>query len=80
MKRLTIALAVGSLFAVPARAQDGSLEVKLSGQVNRAVMHVKDGINSDLFHVDGDNSSTRFRFTGTQTLSASTKAGVVFEV
>lgn len=80
MKRLAIALAVGGVFAVPAQAQDGSLEVKLSGQVNRAVMHVKDGTNSDLFHVDGDNSSTRFRFTGTQALSPSTKAGVIFEV
>lgn len=80
MKRTAIALAIGGLFATPAVADNGSLEVKLSGQVNRAVMHVKDGIDSDLFHVDNDNSSTRLRFTGTQSIDASTKAGIVFEV
>lgn len=80
MKRLAIALAVGGVFAAPAHAQDGGLEIKLSGQVNRALMHVDDGLDSDLFNVDNDNSSTRFRFTGTQSLSPTTKAGVVFEV
>lgn len=80
MKRTAIALAVGGLFATPAVADTGALEIKLSGQVNRAVMHVKDGIDSDLFHVDNDNSSTRFRFTGTQAINAGTRAGIVFEV
>jgi hypothetical protein len=80
MKRQLIALAAAGVFAVPAHAQDGSLEIKLSGQVNRAVMQVKDGFDSDLFHVDTDSSSTRFRFTGTQALSPMTRAGVVFEV
>src|SRR5574341_1602722 len=80
MKRQAIALAVGSVFALPAFADTNSLEIKLSGQVNRAVMHVDDGIQGDLFHVDNDNSSTRFRFTGTQTLSPTAKAGLVFEV
>jgi predicted porin len=81
MKRNAIALAAGSLFALPVAAADtNSLEIKLSGQVNRAVLQVKDGINSDLFNVDNDNSGTRFRFTGTQTISPGTKAGVVFEV
>jgi len=81
MKRTAIAIAIGGVFALPAAAADtGALEVKLSGQVNRAVMHVKDGIDSALFHVDNDNSSTRFRFTGTQSISPNAKAGVVFEV
>lgn len=80
MKRTAIALALGGLFATPAVADTGSLEIKLSGQVNRAVMHVNDGIDSDLFNVDNDNSSTRFRFTGVQSINATTKAGIVFEV
>lgn len=80
MIRKAIALAIGGAFAMPAFADTGSLEIKLSGQVNRAVMHVKDGIDSELFHVDNDNSSTRFRFTGTQTVSPTAKAGIVFEV
>ena len=66
------------LGAAGASAQ--SLQVELSGQVNRAVMHADDGIDSDVFNVDNDNSSTRFRFKGTQSINATTKAGVVFEV
>lgn len=66
-------------FGAAAQAQQ-PLQVELSGQVNRAIMHADDGIDSDLFNVDNDNSSTRFRFTGSQGITANTKAGVVFEV
>jgi len=66
-------------FGAAAQAQQ-PLQVELSGQVNRAIMHADDGIDSDLFNVDNDNSGTRFRFKGTQSINANTKAGVVFEV
>ena len=39
--------------------------LKLSGQVSRAVMYVDDGNESEVFHVDGDNTSTRWRLQGT---------------
>ena len=38
------------------------IEVRLSGQINRAVMHVDDGAEKEWFNVDNGNSSTRFRF------------------
>ena len=36
-----------------------AVEVKLSGQINRAIMWANNGNESELFHVDNDNSSTR---------------------
>ncbi|HEX5092109.1 MAG TPA: porin [Burkholderiales bacterium] len=80
MKWQTMAIAVGSAFVLPAYAEGSGLEVKLSGQINRAVMHVDDGVDSRYFHVDNDNSSTRLRFTGTKPLTPTAKAGVVLEV
>ena len=76
-KRLLVAASL-ALTAVSAQAQ--GIEVKLSGQVNRGVMFVDDGVQSDAFHVDNDNSSTRLRFTGTGEVSPGLKAGLVFEV
>ncbi|MFK5925090.1 MAG: porin [Desulfuromusa sp.] len=61
---------VGSAYAVT---------VKLSGQVNRAVMWADNGNDSELFHVDNDNSSTRFRLTGMEEFSKNFKVGVVWE-
>ena len=56
-----------------------AVEVKLSGQINRAVMWADDGNESEFFHVDNDNSSTRFRFKGSQEVTPSVEVGVVWE-
>jgi len=56
-----------------------AVEVKLSGQVNRAVMWADNGNDSEVFNVDNDNSSTRFRFTGSEEVNDSVKVGVVWE-
>jgi hypothetical protein len=56
-----------------------ALEVKLSGQVNRAVMRADNGNDSEVFHVDNDNSSTRFRLTGSEQVNDLVKIGVVWE-
>ena len=40
-----------ALAASAASAQAQGIEVKLSGQVNRGVMFVDDGLQSDSFHV-----------------------------
>jgi porin-like protein len=69
-----------ALAACAASAQAQGIEVKLSGQVNRGVMFVDDGLRSEAFHVDNDNSSTRFRFQGTGEVSPGLKAGLIFEV
>ena len=78
MKKSALWFATAAAFAGAVQAQ--GLEVKLSGQVNRAVMFADDGVQSDSFHVDNDNSSTRFRFAGTGEVSPGLKAGLIFEV
>lgn len=54
---------VESAAAPPKTVESGQEKVSLSlsGQVNRAALYVADGENNELFHVDNDNSSTRFR-------------------
>jgi hypothetical protein len=62
-----------------ANAQAQGLEVKLSGQVNRAIMHADDGVESEQFFVDNDNSGTRFRITATAPIRPGLTAGAIFE-
>lgn len=40
------------------------VRVTFSGQINRALNYVDDGIDSDLYQVDNENASSRFRFLG----------------
>ena len=56
-----------------------AVEVKLSGQINRAIMWADNGNNDELFHVDNDNSSTRFRLVGSERLNDYLDVGVVWE-
>ena len=63
----------------PAHAQAKGLEVTLSGQVNRAIMNVDDGIKSNMFFVDNDNSGTRFRLAATAEVMPGLTAGAIFE-
>lgn len=74
-----LAAATLAASAASVQAQQG-IEVKLSGQVNRAVMLADDGHDSESFFVDNDNSSTRLRFSGTGNLTPGLKAGVILEV
>ena len=76
--RIVIAAALAAS-AAAVHAQE-KLEVKLSGQVNRAVMFADDGHDSDSFFVDNDNSSTRLRFSGTGNLTPGLRAGAILEV
>ena len=66
IKILPAAAVGGAILALggQVRAQSQELEVKLSGQINRSIMHADDGVQSGVFHVDNENSSTRFRLTG----------------
>jgi len=56
------------------------IELKLSGQVNRGLLVTDDGDSTEEFFVDNDNSSTRFRFTGSGDINPDTRMGVNFEV
>src|SRR3546814_11162260 len=64
-----VALATAA-FAAPAAAQDANVvrssygdkvQVKITGQINRAVTFVDDGTDTNVNHVDNDISSSRFR-------------------
>lgn len=73
--------AVAAALAVPSfvYAQAQGLEVRLSGQVNRALMNVDDGHKSNAFFVDNGISGTRFRISATAPVSPGLRAGAVFE-
>lgn len=45
--------------AMEVKSSNDKISVNLYGQINRAIMHADDGKESNTFHVDNDNSSTR---------------------
>ena len=55
------------------------VEVKLYGQVNRALMYGDNGNDSELFHVDNDNSSTRLGLNGKAKINDNFSTGIKFE-
>jgi hypothetical protein len=57
-----------------------AVDFGISGQINRAMMYVDDGSTGKWFFVDNENSSTRFRFTGSNDFENSWKVGIVWEV
>lgn len=69
-----VLLVLLALTLTPAAA----VEVKLSGQIDRAIMWADNGNDTDILHVDNTNSSTRFRFVGEQAFDTVT-VGVVWE-
>jgi porin-like protein len=55
-----------------------AVEAKLSGQVNQLIMWADNGVDDDIFIGDNENSSTRFRFTGSEKFNGVT-AGIRIE-
>jgi predicted porin len=72
----TLTMAITILLILPA-AQ--ALDFKVSGQVNRAVLWGDNGNNDDVKFVDNENSSTRFRFTGSNEFDENWKVGFKWE-
>jgi hypothetical protein len=73
----TLTMAIIILLILPA-AQ--AVDFKISGQVNRAVLWGDNGNDDDVKFVDNDNSSTRFRFTGSNDFDEVWQVGIVWEV
>ncbi len=69
-------LLAGFVSIAPAHAVD----VKMYGQVNKALMGYDDGANTDFAVVDNDNSSTRFGLKGEQKLDNGLTASVLIEM
>ncbi len=72
---LALAAAVVAI-AAPAYAVDFTI----SGQVNRAALYADDGTSAKWFFVDNVNSSTRFRFRGSNEFEKGWKVGFLWEV
>ena len=68
-----LAVAAAVFIISPAYAVD----FKISGQINRAALYADDGDTAKWFFVDNDNSSTRFRFTGSNDFENDWKVGIV---
>ena len=75
--RLALLLtAIATMIGAPASAVDFSI----SGHINRAALYADDGETAKWFFVDNDNSSTRFRFRGSNEFENGWKAGILWEV
>ena len=46
-----------------------TMNFKISGQINRAVQHADNGLNTEIRHVTNTNSQNKLRFSGTGKLS-----------
>jgi Gram-negative porin len=64
----------------PVAAGTNNVSLSLSGQVNRALLYIYDGEQSDLFNVDSEVSSTRFRIVGDYQSHAEFSIGAIIEV
>jgi hypothetical protein len=71
---------VGAGGTAQAQAPAQGIEVRLSGQINRALLYADDGAQDDWFNVDNSNSSTRVRLTAEGPAGRGLRAGILFEV
>ena len=76
MNRKLLATAVVGAIA-PMAAQ--ALDVSVSGHVNRAIRFADNGVDSDVQHIDGSASKSRFRFTAEGEVMAGLTAGAHIE-
>lgn len=72
-----LAIALTTLLILPSAH---ALDFKISGQLNRAVLWGDNGNDDDIKFVDNDNSSTRFRFTGSNEFDSNWTVGFKWEV
>ena len=78
MNKTLLSVAIAGAMALPTAAQ--AVKYKLSGQVNRAVVFMDDGVDSDVRHMDNTASGTRFRLRGSEDLGSGMKAGFYWEL
>jgi len=74
---LNATLATAALILLPASVQ--AVEVTVSGQVNRLIMNVDNGVESGVVHADNSVSGTRWRFAGEGDLDNGMTAGLLYE-
>lgn len=59
---------------------NSGIKLTFSGQVNRGVLLSDDGVDTETFFVDNDNSSTRFRIIAEGDINAGLRAGLNIEI
>ena len=70
---------VAELEATSVRSGNRKVKVKLSGQINTAVMFWDNGDTEDVYVIDNDESSSRVRVDAVGTISPGITAGMVLE-
>ena len=78
MNKKVLTIAVASTMATPMTAH--AIKWNMSGQVNRAVSVIDDGVQSDIRSTDNDTSNTRFRMSGSEDLGHGMKIGAYWEL
>jgi hypothetical protein len=73
---ILVLIAAAMLAVSPANAVDFAI----SGQIDRAALYADDGHTAKWFFVDNDNSSTRFRFSGSNDFDQGLSVGILWEV
>ncbi len=71
-------LAGSALVLLPCAAQ-AAVEVGVSGQVNRLIMHIDNGVEKGTVHADNTVSGTRWRFDGRGDVGRGMTAGLLYE-
>lgn len=71
---------VAGASALEVKTGNDKVDVRLYGQINRAVMYADDGNEQKVFHVDNDNSSTRLGLKPKVSVNDSLTVGGKFEV
>ncbi|MGH1352690.1 MAG: porin [Methyloligellaceae bacterium] len=71
---------VAELEATTARKGNRKVSLRVSGQVNKAIMHWDDSVESDTYVVDNISSASRFRFDGNAKIRPGWSAGYVVEL
>jgi hypothetical protein len=74
---LKSALAGTALLLLPAVAQ--AVDFSISGQVNRLIMNVDNGVESGVVHADNSLSGTRWRIEGMGEVGTDMTAGLIYE-
>src|SRR5680860_130474 len=70
---------VAELEATTVRKGNRKVSVKLSGQINRQILWWDDGVDNDIFLTDGGFTHSRWRITGSATISPGRTAGFRYE-
>ncbi len=71
---------IAELEVTTARKGNRKVSLTVSGQVHTGVLFFDDGVESNAYVTDNDNSSSRFRFVGSAKIDANWSAGYLLEI